>query len=218
MISIIIPTHYRERLWLQSQLYQRIKETAPWVEVIAVSDNPEIYERIRGDKVVKLPNWIGWTKQMNIGEKFASNDIVGHMDDSCQIVNKGWAEMALEDLRREFPDGMGVVEISGVKDCWSRGISTRNYLYSLNLGNMFWPEYIHGGDEEIYHRSKDKFYCRPGLLQETKYTDKSGTVVNKLKEYDEDLFNRRKEQDFPLKFQPEWTVRTRRYGFKVSQD
>jgi len=211
--SLVIPTHHRERIYKQNEMYRRIKETAGnMVEVIAVSDNPEIYDRVMGDKIVKLPNWVGWTKQMNIAEKFASYDTVGHMDDSCTILEKNWASLALEMFDRLFPDGMGVVEVRGCKDCWSRGISSRKYLYSLNLGNMFWPEYLHGGDEEIYARSKDNFfYFKKPLVKETKFKDSSGKVVSQLIQYNEELYNKRLRQDFPLKFQSDWLENSKKY-------
>jgi hypothetical protein len=201
MISVIVPINHPQRVEQLNTLYRRIKKEAGIpVEVLVACDNPQIYLDLEYDKLVQIPKRIGFTQSVNLAEKFSTYDIVWYMDDSVTPV-ENWAKIAYEEFYKRFPDGLGLLEISGVRDCAARCITTKQYTHPMNLGYMLWPEYLHCGDTEHYERAipqKTFSSYSKTLLQETKVNDASRKRNMKVFGFDDMIRNERRQKGWPL--------------------
>lgn len=166
MISLVMPTYHPARVERANDLYKMLKkDSGVEVEVIMVCDNPEVYDKLHADRLIKLPKRIGFTRCMNIGEKFTKYGVGWWIDDYV-IPEPGWGPKALKGFWERFPDGRGIMELSGYKTDCPKSISTRSYMYELNGGDWVWHEYIHCGDTESWHKANavGEFYVYPEIL------------------------------------------------------
>jgi len=215
LFTIISPLYHPSRLARQQRQYQRIKETAgDLVEVLGACDNPLLHNQMGCDRVVKIPKRIGFSHAVNAAVPFVQTDVVGFLDDSAWPAVSDWAQQAYALFTKHFPDGQGLLEYSGVPDCWSRGLTTIPFAGSFNRGQLLWGEYLHCGDEDLYEQAKERFYCAPDILvQETKYDDAvRGYILDATILHDWPIFSMRKDQGFPQHKQEDWEQRLRAFG------
>lgn len=186
-ISLIMPTYHPARVERANALYKMLKEeSGAEIEVIVVCDNPAVTPLLHHDKIVALDKRVGFTRAVNIGEKLATARLLWWIDDYV-IPEPGWAPKAIQGFNDRFPDGMGIMELSGCTTDCPKSISTREYLYNKNNLNLLWPEYLHCGDTELWHRSSEegKFYVYPEVLwHRDKIYDACKTVSGQQRDWD----------------------------------
>lgn len=167
MISLVMATYHPDRVERANNLIKMIKnDSGCEVEMIVVTDNPATYDSYKGaDQVIKLPKRVGFTRAANIGEKFAKYGIGWWIDDYV-IPEPGWGPKALKGFWERFPDGNGIMEISGYETDCPKSISTRQYMYQLNGGDWLWNDYLHCGDTESWYKAtkRNEFYVYPEIL------------------------------------------------------
>lgn len=207
MISIIIPINHKDRVGQANELYQRLKkDSGVDTQVIIAVDNPEIYDLVKGDEIYKIPKRIEFTQSVNRAARIAKYPFLWYMDDSVTPVTN-WAKIALQAFTEVFPDGEGLLELSGITNCATRCIATKKCLYSLNMGYFLWPEYLHCGDAELFERTNplEKFKTHPQvLLQETKINDESRKRNMKVFAFDDMIRAKRRVLGFPKEFLSTW--------------
>jgi hypothetical protein len=196
-------TYHPDRVERANDLIKMIKlDSGVEVEMIVVTDNPETYDSYKGaDQVIKLPKRVGFTRASNIGEKFASYGIGWWIDDYV-IPSPGWAPKALKGFWERFPDGNGVMEISGYETDCPKSISTRKYMYGINGGDWLWNDYLHCGDTETWYKTnaRGQFQVYPEVLWErNKIWDDTKTESLKTIELDTQLRAIRSAQGWPDK-------------------
>jgi hypothetical protein len=214
MISIIIPTNHIIRVKQFNALYRDIKKNSGIeTQVIAACDNPEVFDLLEADLIVKVPYRVELTWSLNFAEKFALYDTLCLTDDSVTI-EPGWGRIAYDEFWRKFPDGMGVMEISGMSDCASKPVTTRKFMYEINGNNFYWNEYLHCGDTENYEKCNPlgKFYALPQVLHhETKVDDASRIRNKKIWGFDDQIRAIRSEHGWPMTLIPDWRERLQKY-------
>lgn len=187
MISLIMPTYHPDRVERANELYKKLKEESGLpIEVIVVCDNPKVTPLLKGDIIVPLQKRVGFTRAVNIGEKFATNRVLWWIDDYV-IPEPGWAPKAYKAFFDRFPDGQGIMELSMYETDCPKSLSTRDYLYNKNNLNLLWPEYIHCGDTELWYRATEegKFYMYPEVLwHRNKIFDACKTTSDKCRQWD----------------------------------
>ncbi len=207
MISIIIPINHKDRVNQLNRLYDLIKKEAGLpVEIIVACDNPDIFDLLKYDKLVKIPYRLEFTHSVNLAAEHATYDVLWYMDDSVTPV-KGWAKEAYDAFYKKFPDGMGIMEISGATNCATRCLTTKTYAFGENMGFLLWPEYLHCGDTEHYERAikTDKFYSYPKtLLKETKINDESRKRNMKVFKFDDMIRDMRRGKNFAQTLIDNW--------------
>lgn len=201
-ISLILPTYHPDRLKRANALYDMLKtESGVEVEVIVACDNPDIYDKLKYDVLVKIPKRVGFTRAVNIAEKFATNELIWWIDDYV-IPQAGWGLKAVSAFYERFPDGMGIMDISQmITDC-AKSLSTRRFMYKLNGGNFLWPEYIHCGDTESWVKATalNAFYTYPEMLwQRDKIYDACKTNTDAVREFDVMIMHLRESTNFENK-------------------
>jgi hypothetical protein len=179
------------------------------IEVIIISDNPDNYNLYKADVIVRLPRRIGFTRAVNIGEKFAKNELIWWMDDSA-MPEEGWFDKAVREYQAMFPDGYGYLGFnSGEIDhhnCCARGITSKKTAYSLNGQNLIWPEYIHSGDEEFTKRCHKKNWFKLSTIKvkEVKPIDDTYCLVHHTFRFDTEIHKIRERANYPMTLIPEW--------------
>jgi glycosyltransferase involved in cell wall biosynthesis len=198
-ISLIMPTYSEARLERANALYDMLKnESGCEIEVIVVCENPKIQKKLKYDKLICPPKRIGFNRAINIGEKFASHELCWWIDDYV-IPEKGWGPVAIDAYWKRFPDGMGIMELSGFKDDCPKSLSTRRFMYSVNGGNWLWNEYIHCGDTETWEKiDKEKqFHVYPNpLWHRDKIDDDFHRHNMKAYGFDRPLLHEREKNEF----------------------
>lgn len=201
-----MPTYHPDRVERQNKLYDMLKNEAGLpIEVIVVCDNPKIFDKLKYDILVPLQKRVGFTRAVNIGEKFATNRVLWWIDDYV-IPEKNWAPEAYDAFFERFPDGRGIMELSMYETDCPKSLSTRDYLYDKNNLNLLWPEYIHCGDTELWYRSsaKNEFYMYPKVLwHREKIWDACKTTSDKCREWDVKLRLEREALGWPMTATPE---------------
>lgn len=203
-MSLVMPTYHPDRVGRANELIKMLRlDSGIDVEIIVVTDNPATHESYKGaDFVCKLPHSLGFNRSANIGEKFAKYENVWWIDDYV-IPEVGWGPKALGYFWEKFPDGMGILDISEqITDC-AKSISTRSYVYSLNHFNLLWPEYLHCGDTEMWHRSTEqgRFASYPETLwHRDKIFDQCKANTDAVRMFDEELRAERRDAGWPDTF------------------
>lgn len=205
MISLILPTYHPGRVERANNLYRLLKnESGVEVEVIVVCDNPEIYDQLDHDVLVKLPRRIGFTRAMNIGEKFAKHKLSWWIDDYV-IPEKNWGPKAVEYFYDKFPDGMGILELSQSNNSCPKSLSTRKFMYGLNGGNWIWNEYLHDGDTEAFEKARQlkKFEVYPEVLwNRNKIYDDCKAQTDIQNTFDKEIQEDRRSHGWPNTLDP----------------
>jgi len=214
-ISLILPTYHKDRLERANLLYDRLKnESGVPVEVIVVCENPDIEPK--HDVLIRPPRRIGFTRAVNLGEKFCTHRLCWWIDDYVEPI-KNWGIEAVDGFNKMFPDGMGIMEISGsINDC-PKSISTRKFMYSINGDSFLWPEYIHCGDTESWYKASllGKFYVYPKKLWERKKINDDWRKISlKDHSFDLDLFEERKSNNWPPYLDKNLSERMSRWVYK----
>jgi hypothetical protein len=206
----MIPTYHKERVAMVNNLYAELKaEGRAMVEVVIITDNPELHNVYKGDVIVKLPKRIGFTRAVNIGEKFVSRPLFWWMDDSA-MPEKGWVKKSIEEYWSAFPDGFGYLGFdSGETDhhnCCARGLTTKQTAYSLNGQNLLWPEYIHSGDAEFTQRCNKKGWFKRSTVKvhEERPHDETYKLVSSTFAFDREINDIRIKGNYPMTLIPDW--------------
>lgn len=220
-ISLVMPTYHPDRVERANELYKMLKlDSGVDVEVIMVCDNPEVSDKLKADFVVKLPKRVGWTKATNIGEKFTSTGLGWWIDDYV-IPEPGWGPKALKGFYERFPDGMGIMEISGYETDCPKSISTRKFMYELNGGDWVWDEYLHCGDTESWYKATamDKFYVYPEVLwHRDKIYDACKATSDLQRKFDVDLRLEREANGWPMTLTPHLQDRMEQWAIESGKE
>jgi len=216
-ISLIMATYHPDRVERANALYDMLKEESGMpVEVIVVCDNPKVTPLLKADILVPLQKRVGFTRAVNIGEKFANNRVLWWIDDYV-IPQKGWAPKAYKAFFEKFPDGMGIMELSMYATDCPKSLSTREYLYEKNNLNLLWPEYIHCGDTELWHRAnaEGKFYMYPEeLWSRNKIFDACKVTSDKQRQWDLYVRAEREKNGWPNTAIPELARKMERWAIE----
>ena len=222
MISLILCTYSPDRVQRTNDLIKMLRlDSGVEVEIILVTDNPETFDSYYGaDIVVKLPRRIGWNRAMNIGEKFAKHTLCWWIDDYV-IPEVGWGPKAEKGFWERFPDGQGIMEISGYETDCPKSISTRSFMYEINGGNWLWSEYLHCGNTETWHKvtALNKFQVYPEILwNRDKIFDACKTETNKAYGFDIPLREERMAKGWPLTRTPDLRERMLRWALETKDE
>jgi hypothetical protein len=216
MISLVLPTYAPNRAERERFLYDMLKnESGIEVEVVVVCENKDIYDKLKYDQLIKLPKRIGFTKAVNIAEKFCTFGTCWWIDDYV-VPERDWGPKAYEAFYEKFPDGMGIMEISKYQTDCPKSISTRSFMYSLNGGNFLWNEYIHCGDTETWYKATalNKFYSYPEMLwHRDKIEDESRKQSLKQYTFDIPLREERMKNGWPNTLTPDYQDRMYRWAY-----
>lgn len=217
MISLILPTYHPDRVQRARDLYDMLKkDSGVEVEVIVVCENPEIVDKLKYDVLIQPPKVVGFTRAMNLGEKFAKYGVGWWIDDYV-IPEPGWGPKALKGFYDTFPDGMGIMELSGYQTDCPKSISTRKFMYQINGGDWLWNEYVHCGDTESWYKATaiNKFYVYPEILwHRNKIWDSCKTESVKTISFDTELRAYREKHGWSNVNTPDLMDRMKRWAYK----
>jgi len=214
MVSVLLPTYSPERAQRLKILYKDLIKKAgiPIEIIVGVNGNEETLKELLDLDclIIYIPKNLESIHLLNIMEKFARYKYIFSVDDTMQMKTDNWAKVMVEEFEKNFTDGMGLLGMSDSSGNCPRPFTTREFAYSLNMGNLIWPEYFHHGDTEFTDRAR--------VLNKYAFTDKVGIVEEKLNdssrkesmsclEFDYWIEAERKKLGYPNYFLPDWKER-----------